>query len=183
MYSLSLTVPDQVGLPNLKELAEQHIYQQLSLTSIVDEMFSRFRNSYAIDPSHTIQLLRNFLSPNRYDVILNAQMKYLVEGSGMTQVMPKIQEYVRYVVQGKMPHAEAVMILLLSRLSPELSKEPVQDNLGNGYTRDHLRKVSGLAYNTRSNANVMRLEEEEILHVNIFSSFFNRNYIAVDVNC
>ena len=58
----------------------------------------------------------------------------------MVDAMPRIQKKIQAVVQGKMPHAEAVLLPIVSKLSLKLSRVPSQyapadDNEGFGKWR------------------------------------------------
>ncbi|EKM49896.1 uncharacterized protein PHACADRAFT_188902 [Phanerochaete carnosa HHB-10118-sp] len=95
---------DIVGLTVLKTLAVQEIQKQLSVSCLTDELFSQFSA--------------------RYLDVLQVQLDFMYGCGRMTQVMQKIQLHVASIVNGAVPHTDAVLLALLLKLSEVLLLNP-----------------------------------------------------------
>jgi len=104
MYRLA----DMVGLDGLKTLALQDIRTQLSSVKIMNEAFSEFTS--------------------RYSDILDAEVTYMctLDLSLSSLLMALLEEKISQVARGEMPHAQAVIMALLRRLS-EKAISPIED--------------------------------------------------------
>ncbi|GJF00362.1 hypothetical protein PsYK624_166480 [Phanerochaete sordida] len=89
---------DEAGLDELKELADAHLFAQLSAHNILEEVFSPFSG--------------------RYPEILRRQVTLLLERYLTPTTHAALGSIVERVVRGETPHAAPALAMLLGELTP-----------------------------------------------------------------
>lgn len=107
-------------MDDLKLLAKNDIQRKMSVHTVVKESFSHFSSTCVC---HFINGMQLVIHTDSYPDILNMQLEILYDDALLSRAMLAIQQKLRQVVEGHLPHTENVLGALIMKLSSLLALE------------------------------------------------------------